>query len=529
MLCWTAKTYVFQLPQPVASRCKNSFGSPIQLRIFMTYCLNLLISDPESVCIVVYPTKALAQDQLAKWELLIGKMAEADPFLPEIRTRVVDGDTDYRNRKLFTAEANILLTNFDFLHKTALVTKNQFTRLLRKLRFLVVDEAHTYRGMFGAHSALCLRRLLLMSHHLQDAAVREAELQDFSKGNSVPKARTQILTCTATLGNPLHHFSLLTGRDSCACVLDDGAPSESKYFALWDPPRSRIEAKNPAIATLKDLWAVEKPPSVASTVNLDNTPNAKANAKSKAVTYLEPRDLMEKKFRQDLKITEENESFKISAINEAIRIFMFMVQRRVKTFLFCNARILVEIIFNAVQKKLAKDKKLLNMVVSYRGGYTKEIRRSLERRIFHNEVYGVISTNALELGIDLGLLDVVITLGFEGSVSSVRQRLGRAGRSKRPSLGVLVAFDSPVERYVIKKLGTDFWQKKPEPVIFDPYNVILQKQHLICALKELNEAVKVEELRMFLGQGFPEALKVALRTGEARQCSDSSLQSLQDI
>ena len=101
----------------------------------------------------------------------------------------------------------------------------------------------------------------------------------------------------------------------------------------------------------------------------------------------------------------------------------------------------------------------MSKVITYRGGYTKETRRSIERQIFQNKACGVISTNALELGIDLGLLDVVITLGFEGSISSVRQRLGRAGRSQRPSIGFLVAFDSPLERFVVKKLGTSFWTK----------------------------------------------------------------------
>lgn len=314
--------------------------------IFMAHALLRLLSHADERVLAIYPTKALAQDQLIKWRSF---MSSSIGMPRKVRVEVIDGDTPFEDRKSLAENADIVLTNLDFCHKTILRGMNSYSPLIRNLGFLIVDEAHIYRGVFGAHSALTLRRILLC--HELIATTRT----DYS---------VQIITCTATLGNPDEHFKLLTGRQKSVTIVLDGSPAPPKIFVLWDPPTFKHQSIDRALFSIKDF----------------HVPSTEANP---AVVKLnEPVDAP--KFELDLR----NEEIKVSAINESMRLFLFMVKKRVKTFLFCNARSLVEWIFTAVLSKLTAQER--TQIVSYRGGYAKEERRLIEQKIFKNEVFGVI-------------------------------------------------------------------------------------------------------------------------------------------
>ncbi|EZG72218.1 putative NF-X1 finger and helicase domain protein [Gregarina niphandrodes] len=548
--------------------------------VFIAHGIDRLVKIPGSTLLAIYPTKALAQNQLLKWQEMVEEVKRVNS-VHTIPCGVIDGDVEFARRHDLVLHNRIILTNFDFLHKTMAMWKR--LDFIRRLVFIVVDEAHVCRGVFGAHAALTLRRVLLLNKYLTAQHTRDVvrkrrrilvpdttqlsvlrtdtegqrasdegqppndqdqQASDREAGGQQPKVdeehqqsrKVQLMTASATLGNPERHFELLTGRQ-CVSITHDGAPSGEKFYVLWDPSVVQHhvdEAPHGNATSVSRKLPITISPKVASTLLTPKRSSTKSDLSTHPFPEVLPKrvvsapglSLVGASITEDAVVGTSNlmsfsETFsagvverKESAIQDSIRLFCYFVDQNVRSFLFCNSRSLVEIIYNEVTKKLPFN----NRVVNYRGGYTKESRRELESRMFKNEVIGVITTNALELGIDLGLLDVVITLGFEGSVSSVKQRLGRAGRAdNRASIGFLVAFDSPVERYVVKVLKNDFWRKPPEPVGLNPGNVILLKQHLLCALKEINTPISTKVLTAVFGPPVLGAIQVAENTGEIRQ------------
>ncbi|MGJ9412745.1 DEAD/DEAH box helicase [Aeromicrobium sp. CF4.19] len=339
------------------------------------------------------PTKALAADQLRRLH----------PARELVRAATVDGDNSREERVWARDHADYVLTNPDTLHHSLLPGHERWSRLLRGLRYVVVDECHHYRGVFGAHVAHVLRRLLrLCEHH----------------GSS-----PQVVLSSATIAQPGDFARRLVGRDVVA-VEEDGSPRARRTIALWEPP-------------LIGAAHASQPP------------------------------------------------VRRSATTEAAQVLTDLVVGRTRTLTFVRSRRGAEQVATIAQELLGEvDPELRGRVATYRGGYLPEERRALEERLRSGDLLGLATTNALELGIDVSGLDAVLTVGFPGTRAALHQQLGRAGRSGREALGVLIARDDPLDTYLVHHpealLGAPV-----EATVFDPDNPYVLGPHLAAAAQEL--------------------------------------------
>jgi len=358
--------------------------------------LERLQLEPDAVALYLFPTKALAQDQLRG----LTRFAEASPAL---RQRLVagtyDGDTPGQTRRRFREQANAILTNPDMLHQGILPYHSRWSRVFSNLRYVVVDEVHTYRGIFGSHVANVLRRLRRITRHY----------------GSDPR----FLLSSATIRNPGELAELLVG-ERVEVVDDDGAPRGPRLFAFWNPARPRTEG-----------------------------------------------------------------GARPSASAEAERILVTLMRRGVQSIAFTRSRVAAELIYRYAREALERDRDgLAERLSPYRGGYLPEERRAIERRLFEGELRGVISTNALELGIDVGSLDAAILVGFPNTIASTWQQAGRAGRQRDPALAVVVAYDDPIDQYLMRH-PEYFFRQSPESAVLDPENAYVLASQLACAAYEL--------------------------------------------
>jgi len=363
-----------------------------------TLCYNVpvissLVADEETTAIYMFPTKALTQDQFSTLQ----RWASADELSEEIRPAVYDGDTPSHNRAHIRNKANIVLTNPDMLHVGILPYHGKWHEFLRNLRFVVVDELHVYRGIFGSHVAGVIRRLLRMCEHYG--------------------SRPQVITCSATIANPVELASKLTGRNM-TLIDDDGSPRGRKYFALWNPP-----------------------------------------------------------FLADDQVSRR------SANIEAVELLSELVRRRAQTIVFGRARIVVELIYKYATEALKGQSDLAGRIRPYRGGYLPNERREIEQQLFNGKLLAVASTNALELGIDVGALDAAILVGFPSTICSTWQQAGRAGRGSQDSLVFLVAYNEPVDQYIMRHPEFLFGQPHEHGVI-DPGNPHILAGQVSCACFE---------------------------------------------
>ena len=361
--------------------------------------LERLILDPEANALYLFPTKALAQDQLRGLE----RVREISPALRHLlHAGTYDGDTPPSARRRLREEANAILTNPDMLHQGILPYHSRWSRVLSNLRYVVVDEMHTYRGIFGSHVANVLRRLRRVARHYG--------------------ADPQFLLSSATIRNPGEQAALLVG-DEVKVVDEDGAPRGPKLFAFWNPlPRG------------------------------GDTPG------------------------------------RASASIEAERILVALMRRGVQTIAFTKSRVAAELIYRYTRERLEHDTSdggpLADRLSPYRGGYLPEERRAIERRLFEGELRGVVATNALELGIDVGSLDAAVLVGFPNTIASTWQQAGRAGRSRGASLALVVAYDDPIDQYLMRH-PEYFFAQTPESAVLDPENPYVLASHLACAAYEL--------------------------------------------
>ena len=358
--------------------------------------LERLLLDRQAIALYLFPTKALAQDQLRG----LDRFREASATLrPLLRAGTYDGDTPPSARRRLREEANAILTNPDMLHQGILPYHSRWSRVFSNLRFVVVDEMHTYRGIFGSHVANVLRRLRRIARHYG--------------------AEPQFLLSSATIRNPGEQAALLVGED-VRVVEEDGAPRGPKLFAFWNPlPRG------------------------------GDTPG------------------------------------RASASVEAERILVSLMRRDVQTITFTKSRVAAELIYRYTRERLERDEKgLADRLAPYRGGYLPEERRAIERRLFDGELRGVVATNALELGIDVGSLDAAVLVGFPNTIASTWQQAGRAGRSRGPSLAVVVAYDDPIDQYLMRH-PEYFFAQSPESAVLDPENPYVLASHIACAAYEL--------------------------------------------
>ncbi|CAN7141561.1 unnamed protein product [Brassica rapa subsp. narinosa] len=368
-----------------------------------------LTTDTDACALYLFPTKALAQDQFRALSDLI-KGYEAS-----INMGVYDGDTPYKDRTWLRNNGRLLITNPDMLHMSILPLHGQFRRILSNLRYIVVDEAHTYKGAFGCHTALILRRLRRLCSHVYGV-------------------NPSFIFCTATSANPREHCMELANLSELELIEKDGSPSSKKLFVLWNP------SANPT--TKSEESSKEK--------------NSKGDA-------------------------ADNSS---SPLSEVSHLFAEMVQHGLRCIAFCRSRKLCELVLCYTRDILAKTAPhLVEAISSYRGGYIAEDRRKIEGDLFGGKLCGIAATNALELGIDVGHIDVTLHLGFPGSIASLWQQAGRSGRRERLSLAVYVAFDGPLDQYFMK-FPNKLFRSPIECCHLDSQNEQVVAQHLACAAHE---------------------------------------------
>jgi DEAD/DEAH box helicase domain-containing protein len=373
---------------------------------------------PKRRALYLYPTKALAQDQARK-------LAELRP--PGLREAIYDGDTPREERPSIRRRNNLVLTNPDMLHVGLLPHHKGWGDFLANLGWVVVDEAHTYRGVFGSHVANVLRRLRRVARFY----------------GSEPR----FLLASATIANPLELAERLVGTPF-ELIDDDGAPRAGREIAMWNPPL------------------------------IDKASGARR-----------------------------------SALSEAADLLAELVCQGVRTICFLKSRRGIELIQRFARENLERRGKpeLAARIAPYRGGYTPQQRREIEARLSAGELLAVVATDALELGIDVGELDAAICVTFPGTVASLRQMWGRAGRRRR-GLAVYVAGQDALDQFFCRH-PEEFLERPVEAAILDHGNEQIASRHLVAAAYELPLGDEDEE---FFGAGWRERAQRLLAAGELR-------------
>ncbi|KAJ3118512.1 hypothetical protein HK100_000592 [Physocladia obscura] len=379
--------------------------------IYQIPTLTTLLTKEDATFLFIFPTKALAQDQLASMKTLFLALN-----IPLNFVATLDGDTLFEARSEILETARVIFTNFDFLHKALIRhTKMRWARIWDNLVTVVVDELHCYSGgRFGILCAGVVRRLKRVCGARQNFGLR-------------------FLACSATVGvdGGLELMEKFFGlnSNSVTVIQEDGAPTGRKHRIIWNPPAVFDVCENPKL--------------LDSDVNNETTQNN--DKKSSA------------------KIEE-----RIPIIQEAVSLCLRFLLGGIRFICFVKTRNMCEILLKEFLSKLddnfdSKDHSLCRKIMSYRGGYSKEDRRDIERRMFDGELCGIIATNALELGIDIGSLDVVVHLGFPYNIASYRQQSGRAGRRKNDSASILIADpNSGYEQFLVQNPDKLF-NSPPDP------------------------------------------------------------------
>lgn len=353
--------------------------------------LQTLSEDAQARALYLFPTKALAQDQKSELHELVDEMGLS------IKSETYDGDTPANIRQMVRTAGNIVITNPDMLHSAILPHHTKWVSFFEHLKFIVIDELHTYRGVFGSHVANVIRRLKRIC--------------------AFYGSHPQFICTSATIANPKELAELLT-EEKMELVDNNGAPSGKKHFIFYNPP----------------------------------IVNQQLNIRRSST--LEARDITEK--------------FLINGI---------------QTILFARSRVRVEILLKYLQE-LIKKKLGPKTIQGYRGGYLPSQRREIERGLRRGDIMGVVSTNALELGVDIGQLQACVITGYPGSVASTWQQAGRAGRRQGESVVVLVGSSTPMDQYIILH-PEYFFDRSPETARINPNNLIILIDHLKCAAYEL--------------------------------------------
>lgn len=354
--------------------------------------INEILKSPESRALYLFPTKALSQDQLAELYDLIQKLDV------DIKTYTFDGDTPQTARRLIRSAGHIVVTNPDMLHAGVLPHHTKWIKLFENLKYVVIDEVHQYRGVFGSHLANVIKRLL--------------RICQFYGSNP------QFICCSATIANPDDLAHRIIGRP-IRKIDNNGAPTGERHFLVFNPP-----------------------------------------------------------------VVNKQLGIRKSSINEAAHLAALFLRHKIQTIVFAHFRLYVEVLLTYLQRELKGDFGQGIEIAGYRGGYLPNERRRIESGLRNGSITGVVSTNALELGVDIGSLDVSIIVGYPGSVASLWQQAGRAGRRSGTSITVLVANSSAINQFLCAEPQYLF-ERTPESGIIDPDNLIIKTSHLKCASFEL--------------------------------------------
>lgn len=362
-----------------------------------TMCYNLpvvstILNNPDSRALYLFPTKALSADQVSGLYSMIEELGV------DIKAYTYDGDTQGAARKAIRQAGHIVVTNPDMLHANILPHHTKWVKLFENLKYIVIDEIHTYRGIFGSHLANVLRRLMRLC--------------------AFYGSHPQFILCSATIANPAELATALTGRPVEA-VTNNGAPMGERHFVFYNPP------------------VVNKPLGIRRGV-----------------------------------------------VPEVRRVSEKLLSNGIPTIVFCKSRIQVEIMTRYMKDCVKDAYGFSGRVRGYRGGYLPGERHEIERGLRAGEVDMVISTNALELGIDIGSLSACVLCGYPGTIASTWQQAGRAGRRKETALTIMVASSAAIDQYIIENPDY-FFNASPEHALVQPDNLYVLTSHLKCSAYEL--------------------------------------------
>ncbi len=354
--------------------------------------LDAILKDEESRAIFLFPTKALSQDQTTELHELITEAGV------DVKTFTYDGDTPQSARKAIRQAGHIVVTNPDMLHGGILPHHTKWTKLFENLKYIVIDEVHHYRGVFGSHLANTIRRLM-----------RICEFYG---------SKPQFICCSATIANPDELASRITGAE-ISLVDNNGAPSGKRHIIFYNPP-----------------------------------------------------------------LVNKELGIRKSSTLEAKGLAEMLIRNDIQTIVFTRSRLNVEVLVTYLKDifrgKMAGDSR----VRGYRGGYLPGLRREIEHGLRNGSITGVVSTNALELGIDIGALEACIICGYPGTIASTWQQAGRAGRRNGVSVTFVVASSSPLDQYIVGNPDY-FFGKSPENGLINPDNLVILYNHMKCAAFEL--------------------------------------------
>ncbi|XEC92583.1 DEAD/DEAH box helicase [Paenibacillus tarimensis] len=361
-----------------------------------TLCYNLpvlqtLLENDSGRALYLFPTKALAQDQVAELQQL------ADMMEVDLKTHTYDGDTPPTVRTAIRNAGHIVVTNPDMLHSAILPHHTKWVKLFENIKYIVIDELHAYRGVFGSHVANVIRRLKRICRFY---------------GSS-----PQFICASATIENPLEHAQRLIG-ETARLVDNNGAPTGEKHFVFYNPP-----------------------------------------------------------------VVNQQLGVRRSSVLETRKLAALLLKQGVQTIVFARSRVRVELLLTYLQE-LVKNELGPKTIRGYRGGYLPKLRREIERGLRSGEIRGVVSTNALELGIDIGQLQACVLNGYPGTIASTWQQSGRAGRRQGSSVTFLVASSNPLDQYIIQNPDY-FFHRPPERALIHPDNLLILIDHIKCAAYEL--------------------------------------------
>jgi DEAD/DEAH box helicase domain-containing protein len=373
----------FVVVTPTASGKTLCYNLPI---------LNAILENADTRALYLFPTKALAQDQLTELHDLATRLDDCFGVF------TYDGDTPSDARKAIRERGHVILTNPDMLHTGILPHHTKWTRAFENLRYIVIDELHTYRGVFGSHLTNVLRRLRRIA--------------------AFYGSKPQFICCSATIANPGELAEQLI-EEKVDVIEENGAPAAEKLFVFYNPP-----------------------------------------------------------------MVNRNLGIRRSYLNETTRVAKELLSRKLQTIVFANSRLHTEVLLTYLQQANRPQPGEAEPIRGYRGGYLPGERREIERGLREGRVRGVVTTNALELGIDIGSLDASVMAGYAGSIASTWQRAGRAGRRNGTSCAVMVASSAPLDQFMVQHPDY-FFGRSPEHAYVQPDNLEILVNHLKCAAFEL--------------------------------------------
>jgi DEAD/DEAH box helicase domain-containing protein len=372
---------------PTASGKTLCYNAPV---------LSSVLRDPSTRALYLFPTKALAQDQLAELHALSDQLSRRSDL--EIGVFTYDGDTPQDARRAIRGRAHIVLSNPDMIHSGILPHHPRWAKLFENLQFVIIDELHAYRGVFGSHLTNVLRRLRRICRHYG--------------------SNPTFICSSATIANPRELAEALV-EEPFELVSESGAPRGEKWFLFVNPP-----------------------------------------------------------------VVNQQLGIRRSYLAETRRLAAEFLKRTLQVIVFAQSRLSTEILTTYLKDDFEGPPGTRDQIRGYRGGYLPQRRREIEKGLREGSVRAVVSTNALELGIDIGALDACVMAGYPGTIAATWQRAGRAGRRSGRSAAVLVASSAPLDQFVVRN-PSYFFDAAPERALINPDNLHILVDHVKCAAFEL--------------------------------------------